>query len=297
MTTTPEKHPVAEDGGNQDKPDQKPASPLGQIAKNTFSVIAGASAVIALIIAIFTWTVLGTSWLVKALFAVSLFTLVAALMCCLSLRKEKQLSLITILAAAGIGVTCTCTTVAVIHLKRSQTTTSAAAVTASEKTILRETTVKFDERSTAANPIIVSCNFNVPVSGHLPNGYDFAVGNIINGKNIGNAEPVYVPDTAARKSSQDSTWLVPVTFGGPTKLKEDFKVSLVVMPAQEMNYLVSEGQETRKIDAQQMLTGDAATKAGQLATEESWWIAAGTPPPPAFTEDTQVYQLNPSAAC
>lgn len=217
-------------------------------------------------------------------------------MCGVSLRRAKQLSLITFLAVAGVAVTCTCVTVAVIHLHKARTTPSAN-ITPSENLIIRNTTVKFEQRSTAANPIGVSCSYKIPISGNLPKGYDFAVGNIVSEKNIGNAEPVYVPETAAVYSRQNDTWLVPVTFGDASNLGDDFKVSLVVMPAQELNYLVTEGQETRKIDAQQTLTGKAETKAEQDAAYESWWIAPGAPPAPAFTKDTQIYQLNNSGSC
>jgi hypothetical protein len=162
---------------------------------------------------------------------------------------------------------------------------------------MRSTTVEFEQRSTAANPITVACNYDIPISGDLPAGYDLAVGTIVTEKNPGNAEPVYVPETAASYSGQNQTWLVPVTFGDASNLGDDFKVSLVVMPRQELNYLVTEARETRNIDAQQMLTGKAETNAEQQAAYESWWIAPGVPPSPAFIKDTQIYRLENSVGC
>jgi hypothetical protein len=295
MTTASGKPPTTQDGRKSDESGKSSANPLVKILKDAVSVIATVSAVVALIIAIFTWTVLGSSVLVKALFTVSLFTLVAALMCSVSLRKTKQLSLITFIAAAGVGVTCTCVTVAVIHLHKAQTIPTAN-VASSENSLIRSTTVKFEQRSTAANPTPVSCSYELPISGNPPVGYYFAVGNIVMVKNLGNAEPVYVPETAATYSRQKNTWLVPVTFGDASNLGDDFEASIVVMPEQELNYLLAEGRATRNIDAQQMPTGKAKAKAEQQATA-SWWIAPGLPPSPAFTEDTQIYQLSNLSGC
>ncbi len=159
----------------------------------------------------------------------------------------------------------------------------------SEGAIMRSTTIRFVQRGTAANPVPVACQQMVPVSGRVPKGYDFAVGNLVMGSNTGDTAPVFVPETAV-VVRENNTWQVPVTFGDSSNAGSKFMVYLEVMPRQELNYLVTEGQQTRLIEVQQVLTGAAQKEAEQEAVEQSWWIAPGLPSSPAFTVDTQIYQ-------
>jgi hypothetical protein len=155
---------------------------------------------------------------------------------------------------------------------------------------MRATTMRFVQRGTPANPIIVECQQVVPLSGHVPKGYDFAVGNVVTGRNTGNSAPVFVPQTAAVVGHEKNTWQVPVTFGDSSDAGRKFIVYLEVMPKQELNYLVREGQQTRVVEAEQMLIGAAQDNAKQQAVTQSWWIATGLPSSPAFKVDTQIYR-------
>jgi uncharacterized membrane protein len=119
MTTAPEEPPAAQDSRDPDESGETSTNPLVKILKDAVSVIVGVSAVVALIIAVFTWTALGSSVLVKALVTASLFALVVALICGHSLHSTKQLSPITFMAAIGVGATCICATVAIINLHKA----------------------------------------------------------------------------------------------------------------------------------------------------------------------------------
>jgi hypothetical protein len=184
--------------------------------------------------------------------------------------------------------------VVILHWHEREASSPIKILPSKDAVIRSSTTIKFDQRGTADNPIIVACQQAVSVSGHIPDGYEFAVGAVVTGDNTGSAVPVFVPENAAVVSHQGNTWLVPVTFGKPSDSGSNFMVYLVAMPAQELDYLVTEGQQTRKIDAYQMLTGSAQIKALQAAADQSWWIAPDLPPSPAFIADRQIYRRSSS---
>jgi hypothetical protein len=291
MATTPEQQPSTQSDGSQDKASAKKRDSIPQIIIDSINLTVTVGGLLTVFIAIFTWTVLGTSALIKALVTLGVIAIATTLTCVYRLKKAKQLSPVVAITAVSIGIICICaTTTAFLHFRKAQSQPLTRATLSESAVVRRSTTIEFDQRGTAANPITVTCQYTVPVSGRLPKGYDFAIGNIVE-NNPGNAAPVFVPDTAV--SPQDNTWRVPVTFGTSSNAGQKFEVYLVVMPTPELKYLVTEGQQTRKIDAQELLTGDTQKNATQNAINQSWWIAPGLPPSPAFTKDMQIYQRSP----
>jgi hypothetical protein len=105
----------------------------------------------------------------------------------------------------------------------------------------------------------------------------------------GDGGPEFVPEASEVKHTGD-TWQIPVTFGQDSDAGDKFIVYLEVMPAQEIEYLVKEGQQVRYVEALKVPAGSARSSAQHVALEESWWVAPVLPPSPAFKVDTQVYQ-------
>jgi hypothetical protein len=136
-------------------------------------------------------------------------------------------------------------------------------------------TIKFsDPRGTIENPLSASCQYDVVVTGQIPNGYRFAVGNEVVGQN---ADMVFVPEQAASQVATD-TWRVPVVFGAAGDAGKQFQVELVVLPMQQIDYLVAEAQSVRTYTS------------GSKYAGETWWRASGPPPSPAILQDQEFVQ-------
>ncbi len=257
-----------------------------QILSVSLNLFVTFSAIIAVVALVFAWTKLGASDLVKVFATVGLAALVVSLASVRWLKNAKQLSPAIGIAAASVSIACICvTSVIVLHFWKPQYQQSANDI--SESAARRAATVRFVQRGTVANSIIVACQKNVPVSGHLPKGYKFAVGNAVTNGSVG---PEFVPETAEGVRHKGDTWQIPVTFGQNSDAGDKFIVYLEVMPAQELEYLVNEGRQVRYIEALKVPPGTARSNAQHEALEESWWVAPALPPPPAFKVDTQVYQ-------
>jgi hypothetical protein len=301
MTTLPGSEPDAQ---AEDKPDEEGAivkneSPW-QILIDAVSKYVIIGGFVALVVAILSWTVLGTSLVVKTSVAVWIFALLVVITSAGSLKKAGFRSQITVLAAS-VGVLCTCSTLIIMQSTKKQPSPPPRTIS-SEAAVMRETTLRFVDRGTRADPLPAECNQQVVVSGYVPDGYGFAVGNLVSGSTADLA-PVYIPNTAGVVTHVGNTWHFPVVFGDSSDAGAEFEAYLVVMPLQELDYLVADGQLTRKEEAQELLTGIAAAKgaiqhAVQDALTESWWTGTGQPPTPAFLRDTQFYQRgNSSVGC
>jgi len=104
--------------------------------------------------------------------------------------------------------------------------------------------------------------------------------------NISNV--TFVPESSAVRDGD--TWHVPVTFGATSDTGHEFEAYLVVMPQNELDYLVTESQQARAAEAQHLLTkGTAQQEAVTEAVGQSGWTAPGLPPSPAFTAEKQWY--------
>jgi hypothetical protein len=137
-----------------------------------------------------------------------------------------------------------------------------------------KSTLKFsDPRGTIQNPLMEPCQAPIQVSGRVPNGYAFAVGNVVDGQN---SDVAFVPEDAAVQVDSN-TWQIPEVFGAADNNGEKFTVYLEVLPAQELTYLVAEAQSVRG--------ALSSIYAGQ-----TWWRAHGMPPEPALTEDQETVQ-------
>lgn len=136
-------------------------------------------------------------------------------------------------------------------------------------------TIKFSSpRGTDLNPLMVSCQEGIEVTGQMPKGYMFAVGNVIIGQND---DIVFVPEEAASLVAAN-TWEVPIVFGIAADSRSKFSVYLVVLPAQQLNYLVSEAQSIREFVSKGKYTG------------QTWWSAPSLPPVPAIAQDQETAQ-------
>jgi hypothetical protein len=292
MTVSPEREPESEadekPGGEGVKVEKKA---LGQTLKDAASLYIYISGFVALVVVLFSWTVLGTSYAVKASVTIGLFALLVVLTSGGRLKKARDLTQITALATS-FGVLCICSTVVIMQSLKKQSPPPAHNVS-SETAVIRGTTIRFVDRGTLANPLPAECVQQVAVSGHVPDGYGFAVGNLITGSTTDRA-PVFVPDTAV-VIRDGNIWNFTITFGDNDNAGDEFEAYLVVMPLQELSYLVTEGQITRQEEAQKLLTRVPLQNEIKEVVTESWWIATGLPPSPAFRVDTQFYQRSKSS--
>jgi hypothetical protein len=136
-------------------------------------------------------------------------------------------------------------------------------------------TIKFSNpRGTDQNPLEVSCQQDIEVTGRMPTGYAFAIGNVAIGEN---ADIVFVPEEAATRTAAN-TWEVPIVFGDAADKGSKFSVYLEVLPARQLNYLVEEAQSIR-----------AFLYSGKYAGQ-TWWIAPSLPPVPAIPQDQETVQ-------
>jgi hypothetical protein len=281
-----EREPDARSSRQIAEADTGKGNSVQQILNDSLDRLVILSAIIAVVALVFTWSKLGASDLVKIFATVGLAALVVSSASVRWLKNAKLLSPAVGITAASLSVACICaTTVIAFHFRKTQYP-QLANVTSSESAARRAATIRFVQRGTVADPIIVPCQENVPVSGRVPKGYEFAVGNAIMN---GDGGPEFVPEASEVKHTGD-TWQIPVTFGQDSDAGDKFIVYLEVMPAQEIEYLVKEGQQVRYVEALKVPAGSARSSAQHVALEESWWVAPVLPPSPAFKVDTQVYQ-------
>jgi hypothetical protein len=268
--------------------EERPASSMASVLKPALTIFTGISGVLAVVVLVFTWSILG-SIEVKSFATAGLASLVIAVASAEVLRKDKKFS-----ALIGLTMVCACLFVVCATVVVSNKSRSSAINSHSQLSPLHEATIKFDQRGTAANPISVACRETVPVSGRLPSGYSFAIGNVIMENNISNV--TFVPESSAVRDGD--TWHVPVTFGATSDTGHEFEAYLVVMPQNELDYLVTESQQARAAEAQHLLTkGTAQQEAVTEAVGQSGWTAPGLPPSPAFTAEKQWYVRALSGRC
>lgn len=273
--------------GRQAEPESAGPVSLSAMLKDWVNVAVAAGGVAGLISLIFSLHYLYSPW-VKLCAAGGLTALLMVAASGVRLKRSKLLKPLAISFVASFGFVCVCTTAGVFlffHARPERVVADRAA--------LEATTGRFVQRSTASDPIPVVCKQQIAVSGRLAKGDVFAIGNIVTGKNIGDVLPVFVPENAANVSYNNGTWQVPVVFGGKDDAGSEFAVYLEVMPRAELDYLVSEAEQTRMAEVGQVgpsLSVEAQRAAAQLGVEESWWEGPSKIPPPGFTADTQVYR-------
>jgi hypothetical protein len=282
---------MADSPGQQAESESTGQVSLSMMMKDWVNVSVAVGGIAGLISLIFSLNYLHSPW-VKVCAAGGLAALLMAVTFSVRLKRSKLLKPLAVSVIASFGIACVFTTAGLFlfaHRYPRQVATNRATTGAA--------TVKFVQRSSATDPISVSCRQQVAVSGHLAEGEVFAVGNIVTGKNIGNTLPVFVPENAAQVTYDNGTWRVPVVFGGSGDAGSEFSVYLEVMPKAELNYLVTEAQQTRMAEVGQIapaLPGETQKAAVSLGLEQSWWEGPSQIPPPGFTADTQVYRRAPS---
>jgi hypothetical protein len=142
-------------------------------------------------------------------------------------------------------------------------------------------TIRFSNpRGTFQNPLPVRCQLGIQVAGRIPASYAFAVGNAIVGQK---ADVLFVPESAASRIATD-IWTVPMVFGMDGNGGRKFTVYLMILPKEQLLYLVAEAQSVRSYVS------------GKYA-EQSWWSAPGLPPRPAIVLDRETVQRSSDTGC
>src|SRR5450631_30057 len=179
-----------------------------------------------------------------------------------------------VLVAAGVGL------LAVSTSKQSTKDNTQSPQTNVTPSAAATPTIKFSNpRGTDQNPVMVSCQEDIEITGRMPKGYAFTVGVI--GQNQ-NTDIEFVPETeTATTSIPPDTWKVPLVFGGAANNGDKFTVYLEVLPIQQLNYLVAEAQSIR------------AFLSGTKYAGQSWWTTPGLPPAPAIAQDQETVQRTP----
>jgi hypothetical protein len=200
--------------------------------------------------------------------------------CIVSLLRNKQMSIVICILAGSLIVLSS----SAVLLFHSNAITNTAAL----KATIRFSNPYLD----AQDPLGVQCSQPIEVSGVVPKGYIFAVGNVIVGTAIGKAVPVFVPESKQYEVSP-GVWKVPQVFGNSTNGGEEFVVYLVIMPLMEQQYLTKEAQQVRAALAMELQGGLGSKlpstitafavmrKDITVAAGQTWWIAPGLPPPPS----------------
>lgn len=262
----PEQQHVNQTGGQPGE--ERTASSVASVLKPALTIFTGIGGVLAVVALVFAWTILG-SIEVKSFATAGLILLVIAVASAEVLRKDKKFS-----ALIGLTIICTCLFAVCATIVAYNKSHLPATNSHSQLSPVHEATIKFDQRGTAATPLPVACRETVPVSGRLPRDYSFAVGNVIMGNSVGNV--AFVPESSAVRDG--GTWHVPVTFGVTPNAGSEFEAYLVVIPQNELNYLVTESQQTRAAEAQHLLRkGTGQQEAVAEAVEQSGWTAPGLP--------------------